>query len=441
MWTLLPSLQREAILLLPLFQLYSFNFQFAGLITACGTGHRARISRAIGYNEGHVYTRRLAILPPSAMNRPVSSLSILHTESSTGWGGQEIRILTEARGMLDRGHRVMLLTPQNAEILPAARRMGVPVEAIDIESKRLGPLLRLRAWLARHGREYDVINTHSSTDSWLVAVASASLGNMPSMVRTRHVSTPINNQLSTRWLYRRATAHIVTSGDALRQQLHRDNGYPLESMTSVRTGIDLGRFRPLDKSEARKEIGVEDRPTLGVLATLRDWKGHQHLLAALVMLRDRFPDWRLIFFGDGPERARLETSIDALALRPIVRLVGNRENVPEWLAALDLFTLPSYGSEGVPQGIMQAMACGLAVVATPVGAVGEAVRDGITGVMTEPRNPAALAKSLATLMSDAALREQMGSAGLHYAQENFGIDIMLDRMLEVFARVSGPIPG
>ncbi|MEO8101647.1 MAG: glycosyltransferase family 4 protein [Betaproteobacteria bacterium] len=370
------------------------------------------------------------------MNPPPEFLSVLHTESSTGWGGQEIRILTEARGMLDRGHRIMLLTPQNAEILPAARRLGIPVEGIDIERKRIAPLLGLRAWLSRHRHEYDVINTHSSTDSWLIALAAASLSRMPAIVRTRHVSTAINNKRSTRWLYRTTTAHIVTTGDALRQQLHRDNRYPLDRMTSVRTGIDLTRFRPLDRGAMRTKLQIGDHPTLGILATLRDWKGHQHLLEAMAVLRARLPDWRLIIIGDGPERARLEASVDRLGLREIVRLVGNQENVPEWLSALDLFTLPSYGSEGVPQGIMQAMACGLPVVATPVGAVSEAVQDGVTGIMTVPRNPEALAASLATLMSDPALRGRMGAAGLRFAQENFGIDIMLDRMLEVFQRAA-----
>lgn len=359
-------------------------------------------------------------------------LSILHTESSTGWGGQEIRILTEARAMLDRGHRVLLLTPAGAEILPAAQRMGVPVEAIDIERKRLGPLLAMRRWLARHGHEFDVINTHSSTDSWLVAIASAMLPDAPPLVRTRHVSTPINNKASTRWLYRTATAHIVTTGESLRQQLHRDNGYPLDHMTSVRTGIDLERFRPLDKSAMRAKLGVADAPTLGILATLRDWKGHQQLLEAMVTLRERFDDWRLLIIGDGPERGRLQTSVDALGLGDIVRLVGNQENVPEWLSALDLFVLPSYGSEGVPQGIMQAMACGVPVVATPVGAVAEAVQDRQTGLMTPPRDPPALARTLATLMADHAMRERMGAASLAYARSHFGIDIMLEHMLEVF---------
>jgi glycosyltransferase involved in cell wall biosynthesis len=370
----------------------------------------------------------------SAKSSTMKPLSILHTESSIGWGGQEIRILTEAKGLLDRGHRVQLLTPPHAEMRPVAQKMGIPVEAIDIERKRVGPLMALRRWLARHGSEFDVINTHSSTDSWLAAVASRTLGNMPSIVRTRHVSTAINNHFSTRWLYTRATSHIVTTGEALRQQLHRDNGYPLDHMTSVRTGIDLNRFQPMNQSAMRAALGVADRPTLGILATLRDWKGHQQLLDALVLLRPRFPAWQLIIIGDGPQRAALERRVDELALRDAVRFTGNVDNVPEWLATLDLFTLPSYGDEGVPQGIMQAMACGLAVVSTPVGAINEAVQDGVTGLMTTPRNPPALAASLATLMGDDSLRRRMASAGLAYARDHFGIDVMLDRMLAVFNR-------
>ena len=375
------------------------------------------------------------------MANPISSspLSILHTENSTGWGGQEIRILTEARGMLDRGHHVMLLTPAHAEILPAAKRLGIPTTAIDIEKKRLGPLFRLRAWLARHGSQYDVINTHSSTDSWLSAVACATLSGMPPIVRTRHVSTPINNHFSTRWLYTKATSHIVTAGEALRQQLHRDNGYALASMTSVRTGIDLQHYLPLDKAAMRAKLGIDDVPTLGVLATLRDWKGHRDLLDAFVLLRARFPHlqgWQLLIIGDGPERERLKNRIDELDLHSVVRMVGNQENVPEWLSTLDLLTLPSYGAEGVPQGIMQGMACGLPVVSTTVGAINEAVQEGLTGYMVKPRDPALLAEALAKLMGDEAIRKQMGAASYRYAQQHFGIDVMLDKMEAIFRQAT-----
>lgn len=361
-------------------------------------------------------------------------LSILHTESSIGWGGQEIRILTEAQGMMHRGHRVTLVTPPEAKLFPAAQKMELPVIPLPIAAKRMNALLALRRWLARHGREFDLINTHSSTDSWLIALACLTLRGMPPLVRTRHVSTAVHNTLPTRWLYLRATAHVVTAGEALRQQLHRDNRFPLEQMTSVPTGIDLDRFAPRDRFAMRRKLGIRDTPTLGIVATLRDWKGHAYLIDAFHDLRARFPAWQLLIIGDGPQREKIEQQIQRLRLNNCVRLVGNQDNVEEWLNALDLFVLPSYGEEGVPQGVMQAMACGLAVVSTPVGAIREAVVDGVTGILVEPRNTSALAQDLARLMSDEILRRQIGEAGQRRAQAHFGIDGMLDRMETIFYR-------
>jgi glycosyltransferase involved in cell wall biosynthesis len=191
-------------------------------------------------------------------------LAIVHSENSCGWGGQEIRILTEARGFLDRGHRVTLLTPAVAPIHDAARSMGIPVVALPIEKKRLPALSALRGWLVAHRAHVDVLNTHSSTDSWLAALACAMMAGAPPIVRTRHVSTTVRNRPTTRWLYRRATAHIVTTGEALRQQLARENGVPLAHMTSVPTGIDLARFVPGDARAAPRRRGVSRVPSRGI---------------------------------------------------------------------------------------------------------------------------------------------------------------------------------
>jgi glycosyltransferase involved in cell wall biosynthesis len=362
----------------------------------------------------------------------LEGLRILHTESSTGWGGQEIRILTEAQGMLSRGHQVALLTPPSANIYQAALQRNIPVVAMPIEKKRIGALAAITRWLAAHGRDFDVINTHSSTDAWLTALASACLRDVPPVVRTRHVSTAVGKNRATRWLYQRASAHIVTTGEAPRRQLVRDNGFDAERITSVRTGIDLSRFRPLDKERCRRELGLDGRPALGIVATLRDWKGHDYLLDAWAHLRRRFPAWRLLVIGDGPQRRRLEGRAAREGLADSVRFVGNQDNVPVWLNSLDLFTLPSFGDEGVPQGIMQAMACGLAVVATPVGAIEEAVQCDRTGLLVEPRNAAALADALGALMGNETLRRAMGEAGRAYARSQFGIESMLDKMEAVF---------
>ena len=115
--------------------------------------------------------------------------------------------------MLKRGHRVLLLCPAEAPMHTHAVRLGVPVEVLPIARKNWRGFAALRHWLKAHPN-VDVLNTHSSTDSWLAALACATLRPAPPIVRTRHVSTPVNDRAATRWLYQRATRYIVTAGES-----------------------------------------------------------------------------------------------------------------------------------------------------------------------------------------------------------------------------------
>ncbi|HDU8621448.1 TPA: glycosyltransferase family 4 protein [Proteus mirabilis] len=361
-----------------------------------------------------------------------SVLSILHTESSCGWGGQEIRILTESQGMVQRGHHVTLVCCPNSKIAKAAPDYGIEVVTLPIEKKRGSALMALRNWLKIHRQQFDVINTHSSTDAWLVALSCASLRHSPAIVRTRHVSTDVSRSLPTRWLYLSSSAHIVTTGEKLRQTLHQYNRFPLSQMTSVPTGIDLEKFSPQNKQQAREKIGVPNKPTLGIVATMRVWKGHKYLIEAWKTLHLQFPDWQLLLVGDGPQRKNLQPMVKLAGLEESVFFLGNRNDVPDCLNAMDVFALPSFGNEGVPQGIMQAMACGLPVVSTTVGAISEAVSDGKTGFTLAPQVQETLINYLAKLMASDELRQQMGQASLAHAKAQFGLDNMLDKMEKIF---------
>ncbi len=364
-----------------------------------------------------------------------SKLQIVHTESSRGWGGQEIRVLTEARGLMRRGHRVRVVCVPDSNILRAAPGYGLEALALPIERKRLGPLLSLRRWLAREGGKIDVLNTHSSTDSWLAALACASLGDAPPIVRTRHVSSPIGRGRATFWLYQRAARHVVTTGEALREQLIRDNRFAPDSITSVPTGIDLERFQPRDREDARRVLSLpREVPLVGILATLRSWKGHAYLFEALAQLRSRYPAVRVLVIGEGPNRARLEARVAELRIGDRVDFVGQRDYPEFWLNALDAFVLPSYGDEGISQALQQAMACALPVVTTPIGGHAEVVRDGETGLLVPPRNAAVLAEAIQRLLADEALRARLGEAAHRFAVEHCGEGAMLDRMEALFRR-------
>lgn len=361
-------------------------------------------------------------------------LRIVHTEASLGWGGQEIRILTEAAGMIQRGHQVTLLCPPQARIYAEAQSRGIPVAALPIGRKNLRGVLALRRWLKNH--PVDVINTHSSTDTWLAALAVHSLGKQAPIVRTRHISSPIPHNLATRWLYQRASRHIVTTGERLREQLIEVNGFTPAAITSVPTGVDTTHFVPGDRAKARAQLGLPlDIPIVGIVATLRSWKGHRFLVEAFATLPD--PQTRLLIVGDGPVREALLAQIEELNLADRVIMPGNQRDVLPWLQAMDVFALPSYANEGVPQAILQAMLCALPIVTTPVGSILEAVQHEQTGLIVEPRDAESLRQAIQRLLEDPSLRQALGNAARGRALSRFGFETMVDRMETIFRNAVG----
>ena len=137
--------------------------------------------------------------------------------------------------------------------------------------------------------------------------------------------------------------------------------------------------------------------------------------------------------GDGPDRPEVEAEIRALEISDAVELAGYARDVPDLLAAADVFVLSSR-SEGAPFSILEAMAAGLPVVATDVGGVGELVADGETGLLVPAGDPARLAEALRSLLADAALRRRLGAAGLARARERFDLRALRDPHLDLYAR-------
>ena len=363
-------------------------------------------------------------------------MQIAHTENSLGWGGQEIRILAEIEGMASRGHQMHLLCPRESHIFTEATRRGLPVTALPMARKRPAGVRALRAWLTAN--PVDIVNTHSSTDSWLTALACATLRRAPPLVRTRHISAPVPDNAATRWLYTRAACRIVTTGEALKTQLVANNRYPPERIVSIPTGIDLALFQPpatdADRRALRASLGLPaDARIIGCVATLRSWKGHRFLIEAFAALAHA--DVHLLIVGDGPQRAALEALVAGLSLGARTTFAGNQEVVVPWLQAMDLFALPSYANEGVPQAILQAFACALPVVTTAAGAIGEIARDGDTALVVRMQDTQDLSRALARLLDDVPLARALGERALTLVREKHGIATMLDRMEALFDSV------
>ena len=334
--------------------------------------------------------------------------------------------------MIARGHQVTIACPEHANIYREAIKQGINTVALPIEKKRISALRAMKSFLAEN--QFDVINTHSSTDSWLVSLCLTWKKQRPGIVRTRHLSTKVHNNKSSLWLYRKGNDYLVTTGEKLRQTLHKDNGVPLEKMKSVPTGIDERRFKPAkDVHAVRASLGVPtDKIVIGILATLRDWKGHEYLLEALSHLN--LDNYHLMMIGDGPYRPSIEKKIAELSMSGKVSMVGNQDNVVPWLQALDIFALPSYGNEGVPQSIMQAMLCQLPIISTDVGSILEVLIPEENGFCVKTKDVETLAEALKKLIDDEPLRKQFGQFSRQFALENCTLDQMVSDMEMIFQK-------
>ncbi len=344
-----------------------------------------------------------------------------------GYGGQEIRILKESCGMQGRGHRVIIIAQDDSEIIERAKKAGLETEVVSYRKKDyVGTLKRFRALIKSYSP--DIINTHSSRDSWLATVAARTVTVSPVIVRTRHISTPVSTSFTSGLIYRRLPRKIITTADAIKEQLISRNRVGRGKLITIPTGIDLSLYDPKKPfNDIRVELSLAPKTRLvGMVSVLRSWKGHDYFIGASKGVQKLFPKTRFLIVGGGPRYEDLKGRVKEAGLENFVIMTGHRDDVPDVLRSLDIYAQPSYANEGIPQSVIQAMAMGLPVVSTDLGPLTEIVEDGLNGITVPVRDSQKLGAAISRLLGDEALRARLGANGRERVEERFTIGRMLD---------------
>ena len=383
--------------------------------------------------------------------------TVLHTESSPGLGGQEIRTLTEAGWIAERGWRVLIAAQPHGRLLPRARALGLAVVAQRMRGAwDPGALFGLVQLIRRE--QIDVVHTHSSIDGWLGGMAARLTGRP--VLRTRHVSIPIRRGWNP--VYRWLADRVITSGEAIRQ-LVIAAGVPPAHVVAIPAGVKLDDFADGEGGEAAlRSLGLAEGPSpggaapdphvdpirgpsrirsrgpiIGSVAMFRGSKGHDHLLDAFSRVHARRPDARLLLVGDGGRREWAERLARERGLSEAVVFTGFRTDVPALLAAMDCFVLASTRTEGVPQSLLQAAAAGIPLVASRIGGIPEVVEDGVTGLLVPPEDPAALAAAIEQTLEDPAAAAARARAARKRAEERFSHSVAMTRLLALYDELLG----
>ena len=224
-------------------------------------------------------------------------MNILHLEASSGWGGQEIRILREAEGMRASGHEVILCVMKGGKLLERACKAGFTSYALNF-SKKGWPICLLHLLILLRKHRIDLINTHSSLDAWIGGIAGR-LAKVP-VVRTRHLSTPIKRGWNSRWLYGRLADFVVTTCRAIVPAICEQSGKSEALCRSIPTGIDPTKILGQNlASPFRTQFGIKESAFLiGTACFMRSWKGIEDFLQAAHLLRG-LPEIRWVIIGGG----------------------------------------------------------------------------------------------------------------------------------------------
>lgn len=342
----------------------------------------------------------------------------------------------------DRFTPVVCALQEPGALASELERMGVPIAVVP-RRPGLDPALpmRLSAWLDREG--IDLVHTHNPSPHLYGALAAALARNAgrsgapgPRVVHTKHGRNypGVRRKVLVNRLASSLTDKVVAVSDDARAVAIDVEGVDPSKVVTILNGVDTDEFRPGDAAAARARLGLpQGGYHVGCVARLSPEKDHATLLSAFAALRAGRPDAHLTLIGDGPLRKELEAEAARLSLGGGVTFAGTRGDIAELLPAFDVFVLSST-TEGISLTLVEAASAGLPIVATRVGGNPEIVRDGETGLLVPPGDPAALAAGLELLASDPD-RAEMGRRGRARMVERFSVDRMVQAYEHLYAEV------
>lgn len=366
-------------------------------------------------------------------------INVLQLVEGFGWGGAEKKLLELVKCM-DRSkfNTVICSLGLVEHIRDEFENIGVKVYTIG-RKKRIDVSLIPRVARLMKDQQIDVVMSTLFYADVLGPLAGR-LARVKAIFSWETISAP-------EWLYKRRLYpylfairfcdRVIAVSQATAQFLKEKRKVAPEKIMVIPYGVDLQKYRNGDNSDIRQRLQLgQDELVVGVVGRLHPQKGHRYLIQAAEKIVTEIPNVKFVFAGDGDLRGELEAQIRSQGLENNFRILGYRDDIPEVMRAFDIFTLPSL-YEGLPNVVLEAMACGKPVIATAVDGTVEAVVDGKTGLLVQPADVDALRRSLITLLRDRELAQRMGKNGRLRVETQFSLEKQVQRFEQLYESFVG----
>lgn len=343
------------------------------------------------------------------------------------------------------------------EELERLKERGFQVHPVEIERKispisNLNSIIKLVKVIREHN--YDIVHVHTPIAAVIGRIA-ARIAGVKAIVYTSH-GLPFHD-LSTPFeyiFYSNIERVVALITDLILSQNHEDihtavkiGMCPHSKLGYLGNGIDVNRFKLSQINSAkqvklRESFGIsEGNFVIGTIGRLTRKKGTGYLIDAVAKLMPKFPNLHVLIIGGElssdpePFQVELMDKISTYGIDKNVTFTGDRDDIPELLSILDIFTLPSFTHEGLPRSILEAMAMELPVVATNIRGCREAVIDGETGLIVPPQDSESLANALEKLLVHSNLRKLYGEAGRKRLESEYDENFVFERLKNFYQKL------
>ena len=354
-------------------------------------------------------------------------------------GGTERQVANLALGIDASRFDLHLACMRNkGELLEALKPLRIPRPVFQIGSlyapKTLWQALRLTHYIRRHAIQ--IVHSYGFYPN-VFTVPAARIGGasiVVASIRDRGDGlTPTQSRIQ-KWVCRLADC-VLVNAESIRERLI-EQGYRPDNIAVIRNGIVLSKFGRREKGAAlRQELGVPAwAPLVFVFSRLNGMKGVEFFLEAAALVAPKFPEVRFLIVGDGANRQELEAHAECLGLGRRVIFTGFRTDVPDLLPEAAISVLPSL-SEGLSNSLLESMASGVPVIAARVGGNPEIVEHDVSGLLVPPRDSAALAAAIGSLLADPPLAARFGEAGRQRVAEVFSMERSVGEVERLYERL------
>ena len=348
-------------------------------------------------------------------------MKILHIIASTGIGGAEKHLLDLCLQQRHSGLEIGVALPAEGELSAALRQHGIACHLIRAGG-RWHPLALWSIRQLMRRIQPDLVHAHMLKSAAMVGRADRSVA----CVATAH---NIVKHLGPF----RFCREVICVSDSVRDSLIRA-GYPENRATVVHNAVDTAAFGMRQRELLRQALGWQGHLIVLCVARLVPAKGQRFAIEALAQLPSYTPPIRLVLVGAGPDRDSLLQLAEKLGVSERVLMLGARTDVPDLLAACDIYLQPSL-KEGFCIAILEAMATGLACIGTTTGAIPAMLDSGNNGLLIPPGDPQAIADAIDALATDVVRRRHFGQAAKQTAQTRFSLQKQAADTLTVYQRV------